>query len=226
MGEVARGGRTVLFVSHNMEAIRALCQRGIPLKQGEVGADGEADTVVEAYFAGLSAGFGHHQRDGFAIQKVSLKNERGEETRQFCPGEDLVVGIDFDAQKYIEKPYFTVAIQGNKGYCFTANMLLDGHRPKYLEGKGSISCRFRAIPLLPQRYTVKMAIKANNGKDPIMDYEDLGSFNVIANLEDYGYKGEFQTRVSEATSVVVPYEWQLPDGTVESVALTLRAAAI
>jgi len=64
-----------------------------------------------------------------------------------------------------------------------------------------------------------MAIKANNGKDPIMDYEDLGSFSVVANLEDYGYKGEFQTRVSEATSVVVPYEWQLPDGTTASIAL-------
>jgi lipopolysaccharide transport system ATP-binding protein len=220
MGEVARGGRTVLFVSHNMEAIRGLCQRGILLRDGEIAADGEADNVVEAYFAGLSAGFSQRQRDGLAIQKVSLKNEKGEETRQFCPGEDLVVEIAFDAQKYIEKPYFTLAIQSTKGYCFTANMLLDGHRPKYLEGKGLITCRFKSIPLLPQRYTVRMAIKANNGKDPIMDYEDLGSFNVIANLEDYGYKGEFQTRVSEATSVVVPYEWQLPDGTVASVALS------
>src|SRR6266571_8192633 len=66
MGDVARGGRTVLFVSHNMEAIRALCQRGILLRDGEIAADGEADNVVEAYFAGLSAGFSQRQRDGLA----------------------------------------------------------------------------------------------------------------------------------------------------------------
>jgi lipopolysaccharide transport system ATP-binding protein len=221
MGEVARGGRTVLFVSHNMDAVRSLCHRGILLRSGEIEADAEAESVVESYFAGLSTGFDHHQPNGhgLAIRKVSLKNDKGEETRQFYPGEDLVVEIAFDAQKYIEKPYFTLAIQSSKGHCFAANMLLDGHRPKYLEGKGLIMCKFKSIPLLPQRYTVRMAIKANNGKDPIMDYEDLGSFSVVANLEDYGYKGEFQTRVSEATSVVVPYEWQLPDGTTASIAL-------
>src|SRR5205814_2885628 len=34
MGEVARGGRTILFVSHNMTAIRALCERGLLLEDG------------------------------------------------------------------------------------------------------------------------------------------------------------------------------------------------
>ena len=36
MGDVARGGRTVLFVSHNMKSIRNLCQRAVWLDQGEV----------------------------------------------------------------------------------------------------------------------------------------------------------------------------------------------
>ncbi len=227
MGEVARGGRTVLFVSHNMGAVRTLCQRGILIEDGKIRADGDAESVVEAYFAGLSRGFGRQQTEGYGlvIQKIVLKNDNGQETRQFRPGEDLLVEIAFDAQKRIEKPYFVIVIQSSKGNCFTANMLLDGHRPKALEGEGLIACRFKSMPLLPQRYTVRVAIKTNDGKDSVIDYEDVGSFSITANLEDYGYKGEFRTRVSEATSVVIPYEWHLPDGTVASVALGGPVAA-
>jgi hypothetical protein len=155
-----------------------------------------------------------------AVEKVALKNEEGLETREFCPGEDLIVEVAFDAQMRLEKPYFILIIQGKRGNCFTANMLLDGHRPEFINGKGIISCRFKSVPLLPQRYTVQLAINASNGKDALIDCEDVGSFIVKADLADYGYKGEFQTRVSESTSVVIPYEWQLPDGTTAMVSLS------
>lgn len=49
MGEVAREGRTVLFVSHNMTAIRTLCQRAIWLDQGEIVSTGETGSVVLEY---------------------------------------------------------------------------------------------------------------------------------------------------------------------------------
>jgi lipopolysaccharide transport system ATP-binding protein len=228
MENFAQSGRTVLFVSHNMDAVRTLCQRAILFDGGKIRADGYVDSVVEDYFSRFSISSGRQQRGayGLAIEKVVLKNDGGQETRQFYPGEDLIIEITFDAQKCLERPYFTLAVRGQKGNCFTANMLLDGHRPKFLNGKGKISCRFKAIPLLPQRYTVQLAIKANNGRDVLMDYEDIGSFIVTADLVTYGYKGEFQTRVSEATSVVIPYEWQLPDGTSATVSLSAPVSAI
>jgi lipopolysaccharide transport system ATP-binding protein len=221
MENFAQGGRTVLFVSHNMDAVRTLCRRAILLEDGKIRVDGDAETVVEEYFARFSTGSGPQLRGahGLAIEKVVLKNEEGEETRQLCPGQDLIIEITFDAQERLEKPYFTLAVQSKKGNCFTANMMLDGHRPEFLEGKGLIACKFKSIPLLPQRYTIQLSIKAGNGRDILMDYENIGSFTVNADLADYGYNGAFQTRVSEATPVVVPYEWQLPDGTSATVSL-------
>jgi lipopolysaccharide transport system ATP-binding protein len=228
MENFAQSGRTVLFVSHNMDAVRTLCQRAILFDDGQVRADGHVDGVVEDYFSRFSTGSSQqlHGGNGLAIENVVLKNDAGQETRQFCPGEDLIIEIKFDAQECFEKPYFILAVRGQKGNCFTANMLLDGHRPKFLSGKGKISCRFKSIPLLPQRYTVQLAIKANDGTDYLMHYEDIGSFVVTADLVNYGYKGEFQTRVSEATSVVIPYEWQLPDGTSATVSLSAPVSAI
>src|SRR5687767_9125874 len=51
MHEVSRGGRTVLFVSHNMAAIQALCSRGIWLDRGSVAADGTAADSIRRYLA-------------------------------------------------------------------------------------------------------------------------------------------------------------------------------
>lgn len=49
MSDVAQQGRTILFVSHNLVALRSLCHRGILLDQGEVTASGSIDSVVQTY---------------------------------------------------------------------------------------------------------------------------------------------------------------------------------
>lgn len=49
MGEVARAGRTILFVSHNMTAINQLCPRTIMLMEGRIAAIGETQQVVAEY---------------------------------------------------------------------------------------------------------------------------------------------------------------------------------
>jgi len=51
MGDVARSGRTVLFVSHNMTAINSLCSRAVLLREGHVAMDGAASDVVSDYLA-------------------------------------------------------------------------------------------------------------------------------------------------------------------------------
>ncbi len=53
MDDVANDGRTVLFVSHNMGLVLALCQRGLLLQQGRLAADGPIDGVVDAYLKSL-----------------------------------------------------------------------------------------------------------------------------------------------------------------------------
>ena len=56
MGDVARSGRTVLFVSHNMAAVESLCGRAIWLDRGTIRADDGAHDVVQRYLAIQSDG--------------------------------------------------------------------------------------------------------------------------------------------------------------------------
>ena len=228
MGDVASGGRTILFVSHNMEAVRRLCRRGVWLEGGRIRADGEIESIAQAYFNSARTESPvriANDEYGLAITGVTLRNGSGEATATFRPGEDLVVDIAYAASRPVDHPYLALVVQGIKGFCFTANMLLDGHRPAVLEGTGRIACRFRAIPLLPQDYSVLLAIRARDGRSMIVNYHEVAQFAVSCNLVDYGYRGEFLSLAPHSTPVVVPYEWQLPDGRRAPVALTLPAGA-
>src|SRR5207245_2561826 len=62
MNAVSRGGRTVLFVSHNMAAVENLCQRGIVLERGRAVFDGSSKDAVHHYltsFSGMPDSDGH-----------------------------------------------------------------------------------------------------------------------------------------------------------------------
>jgi lipopolysaccharide transport system ATP-binding protein len=228
MGSFAQAGRTVLFVSHNLDAVRNLCRRAVWLKQGRLHQDGEVTEIVEAYLETIPSerSFSYANTDyGFVVQSVVLKNGRGEQTNQFFPGDNLVVEISYHAEKRIERPILALGVLGINGSCFTSNMLLDGHRPNRLEGSGQISCTFKSIPLLPQNYTLKLIVRSANVKDLIIPYQDVAYFSVVGDLAEYGYKGEFVTYAQHSTPVVVPYEWRLPDGSTAAVELTRPEAA-
>ncbi len=85
MSDVAREGRTVIFVSHNMGAITRLCERGIWLDNGAVRLTGPTEEVVAQYLslgesgkaefsASPSATLGN---DSFALRAVRVRNDRG-----------------------------------------------------------------------------------------------------------------------------------------------------
>ncbi len=71
MQEVSRGeGRTVLFVSHNMAAVRSLCSRGVVLDRGGMAFDGGVEEAVEYYISGASMA-----EDGLIMDSISYKKD-------------------------------------------------------------------------------------------------------------------------------------------------------
>lgn len=72
MGEVAQEGRTVLFVSHNMAAVRSLCTRGLLLEHGRVAAMGDIERVLYQYTyeSGRRQASGNHY-SGFVNLRVN-----------------------------------------------------------------------------------------------------------------------------------------------------------
>lgn len=105
MGSVARAGRTVLFVSHNMQAVRQLCQRAVWLRDGRVLADGPSGQVVDAYLRDapdtqgveeLSKSIDALPEDPvFRLRGVSIMQD-GQSTLDILNGQPLEVRVDYD----------------------------------------------------------------------------------------------------------------------------------
>lgn len=90
MGEVAKAGRTVLFVSHNMTAVATLCPRAILLKYGRMVLDGPSPEVVTAYHdemvdvvrSEIDIGDEHVRYIGASIQNASGDNVKSVEVHE------------------------------------------------------------------------------------------------------------------------------------------------
>ncbi|HMJ62982.1 MAG TPA: ABC transporter ATP-binding protein [Bryobacteraceae bacterium] len=91
MGEAAKGGRTVLFVSHNMGAVRSLCEKGLVLHQGGVSYAGDISSSIETYFK-LAGNMDDGQADrgpasGFGFGRIQLTSHRSATIEQGEPFE-------------------------------------------------------------------------------------------------------------------------------------------
>jgi lipopolysaccharide transport system ATP-binding protein len=92
MGDVARQGRTILFVSHNMGAVRSLCEKGIVLHQGGVAFAGDIGESIETYHKLVAT---NHDRDGaisgaprgLGLSSVTLESHEGSTIQQGDPVE-------------------------------------------------------------------------------------------------------------------------------------------
>lgn len=101
MGDVAKGGRTVLFVSHNMAAVKSLTTRGILLDKGRLEFSGTTEDAVQAY-AKLTRradtgtknwGRGRYTR----VREVKLLNAECESTEHYVPGEPMRLEVIVEA---------------------------------------------------------------------------------------------------------------------------------
>ena len=124
MNEVAREGRTVLFVSHNMVAIQNLCQRCLLLDQGGLVASGDTTHVISKYLEGIQTRLGVpvSERDdrggtGEAVcVRISFLEASGIEVAFLYPGQPCHIQLDFESQTPIQKDvHVGVGIDGTDG---------------------------------------------------------------------------------------------------------------
>jgi lipopolysaccharide transport system ATP-binding protein len=105
MNEVTGEGRTILFVSHNMAAVKKLCKRGILLKSGKIEVNGSAEEAIENYLFLNSSDFrpeatweNVEQAPGGKVVRiiaVRILNEKEQVTDALPIDQEIFVEIDF-----------------------------------------------------------------------------------------------------------------------------------
>jgi lipopolysaccharide transport system ATP-binding protein len=217
MGDVAREGRTVLFISHNMAAIKSLCSRAILLKAGHVARDGSVDDVVETYLTegtrGLQNGIipddAPRMGTGEArIRSLQLTDLSGREVSTTYLGQAFRVELSLQAQHDIEDSVVEVSIAALDGtHIVHANTAEAGGPPlHFAKGFHSLAVEMKIV-LLPRRYSLVVGIHRIDGTtlDFVERALDFTVLNVAVNGGDHYPWSPVRGYVRPLTS------WRIPD---------------
>ena len=196
MNEVARGGRTVFFVSHNMAVMRQLCNRGILLHHGQVKCTGDINEVMESYLAAGAAYDGHWQRgasvpgrDGMFIEAVRLLNPAGEPSGNLNYADSFTVEIKIRANSSFTKGQVALMVLNNEGTTVFTTCNSDGAEDYLPIAMGRHTFRV-TVPgkfLAPDSYFLRVAthqphVQAYDMADTLsFRMEDVGSPGFIFN---------------------------------------------
>ena len=132
MQDVSTGGRTVLFVSHNMGAISRLCQRCIVLDQGRIVASGPTAAAVQTYMtSGLMERAEYTQNESaekaMNLLRVALVDERGEAQSEVRYDDKLRFVLEYEVNQSVAGASVGIALFTVDGTCALATADFDSH---------------------------------------------------------------------------------------------------
>ncbi len=207
MGQVSVGeGRTVLFVSHNLNSIATLCTSGIILQNGELALKGEISEVISRYNSERTNGHSKRIKKISEGKKAWLCDVLIAETKtgsEFIEANDAIfITVEVEASIELENVYIGFGINDVYGYrIFTLFSKFFNKKYSLKKGLNNITCTLNSMPLKPGNYNVEIFI----GNDfETFDYYDSGLQFEILTPADY----QFLLPDQSQGSVLVKQEWQ------------------
>lgn len=164
MGEVAKEGRTVLFVSHNMAAVENLCGRSILLQFGKVVADSESSKTITEYFNSFATTDTEGNLESFKrdaglvpiIRQIEFLDQDKQPAKTVRVGAPLTVRIYYKHSEPIKRPYFGLIFETVGGVkVFWVQSQLQGDGLPDLPAVGVVVCHIPRVPLVPGVYFIQ-----------------------------------------------------------------------
>lgn len=191
MGEVARGGRTVLFVSHNMGTIISLCEKAVWLDAGRVKLSGGSKEVVGRYAtegslrqaeAEVSPGQRIQGNGPARIERVGLFDLENQGKFEFLIGEPFEVELTYFGAPQCRGTAW-LCVNTAEGIVLASTFMRDNHPAILMEGAGKIRVRLDGFGFLPGGYTITAGLFSHTGE--IMDWcEHVIHFEILRHRSD------------------------------------------
>ncbi len=186
--EVGSEGRTVLFVSHNMEAIRPLCQRGLLLEKGKIIDDNDISAVISKYIQSHeNRQYSVHtytSREGIGGAKITdVVIESKQDGTEIYSNDSVIINIyteiskDYQNGKQVDIGIGIDTIDGRRVMTTVSSW---SNCAVYTNGKSLvIKCAILYLPFVPGRYLISVSVIHNN--DMLDCIVHCGEFSIIDN---------------------------------------------
>jgi len=159
--QISTGGRTIVFVSHNMAALRTVCQNAIVLDHGGVIDRGAVNSAVDRYLSRLncgSVGVQTVETNSFLIEDVLVTSSEGPIIKTF---DDVEIRIKFTGKVDIREPGLYVGIRTLENQRIAGLDFRDFQTAPLIHAGETVEMGFRLtkVPFLPGDYELELHLK-------------------------------------------------------------------
>ncbi len=167
--ELRKNNSTILFVSHNMFAVKSMCNRVIFLSEGMIQFDGSPADAIQLYegenrtsalpWAQNAIGTDPSQWDVF-VEHVETIDEDGIQRNLFNYGERMRIRLNYTVRRTILNPNFLISfIRSDEVACCNYNTAMDGFTVPSLEVDGSIELLTPPLNLVSESYSIIVLVR-------------------------------------------------------------------
>ncbi len=161
MSEIGSQGRTILFVSHNMSAVRSICKHALIVEKGAVVAQGEINETVDRYLSRINASQTPNEAvetNTFSVTSVQVSSAAGPVIKTFDPVE---VRVRFVPKTEIQDPGLYVSFLTMDSRRLTGLDLKDFTTAAPLRAGQTAELGFtiESLPLMPGAYQLEIHLK-------------------------------------------------------------------
>jgi len=189
--EFQRQGRTIVFVTHAVDQVLAVCDRAIMLEHGAVKAEGDPAEVVREFRLfmmrkDLAYGWDQGSKE-IEIVAADLFRPDGTTPEYVAPGDPLIIQIDLKANHPVRDPVVSFALhdQQNRLVYGTNTDWRDIRWPVF-EGKHRVQFLLRSLPFVEGRYYVTLGVHSRDAGEVYHVQEQRYSFVVVRGEENPG----------------------------------------
>jgi lipopolysaccharide transport system ATP-binding protein len=192
MSDVAKEGRTVLFVSHNMQAVRRLCRQAILLEEGRLVARGDVETIVHRYLSSAeSPDLGRRRWDDpetrpgtdlCRLVEVRVTDEGGDPATTFLSSQPIVVTLEFDLARLdsaFSAAFDLAASDGSVVFRSAHTDTSEASRPRLVVGRNAVQCTIPPGLLNSGRYAINTRLSLHMTRW-IVHEDAVLQFDVVA----------------------------------------------
>jgi lipopolysaccharide transport system ATP-binding protein len=214
MGDVAYQGRTVLFVSHNMTTVTALCSQCYHLDRGHIVVSGKTSDVVQRYVDTI-----HYTKirpltertdrrgDGrVRFTQAALLSGDGNPIETAFSGQSIVILLSYAANQDISlnNVVFSIGVYTPLGqFLFFCNNEMSGTVFDRLPPTGVVRCMIPRLPLSPGRYDLNINVEVNGVQ------ADWVPQAIALNVEGGDFFGTGRLPPSSHGGFLVPQSWSI-----------------
>ena len=192
VGEVARAGRTVLMVSHNLTAIQAFCGRVLLMENGRAVFEGAPETAIERYLKSATDAqhavielANHPARctppENAVFERLRLLDHNGEPTSTFAFNSSITFEITLlPGERVFQTPAIVLIIEKRGARVCNLSTYLMHPDSFSLQGGQTVSCTWNLGRLAPGTYSIER-LNFRLGKNQSVDLlENVSSFEIGA----------------------------------------------